>query len=195
MFPGQVAGRDERERKRERVQATWEPLRNHQALAVRQGRINYASEPGPLTPPPVSKKSKPDGMRFDTAKCPASMHSAPCLGILDPLPRNAPTDVLRVKRVSLKSIFLDDSRRLKDISNILYFIFYVFWVRGKMIERIVIFFFYLLIRSFLLINRDKVKECNSVDFSLVLAARSRTMKEWVDRKMAILDRRRVSHTG
>lgn len=64
-----------------------------------------------------------------------------------------------------------------------------------MIERIVIFFFYLLIRSFLLINRDKVKECNSVDFSLVLAARSRTMKEWVDRKMAILDRRRVSHTG
>lgn len=86
-------------------------------------------------------------------------------------------------------------RRMKDISNILYFIFYIFWVRGKMIERIVIFFFYLLIRSFLLINRDKVKECNSVDFSLVLAARSRTMKEWVDRKMAILDRRRVSHTG
>lgn len=124
MFPGQVAGRDERERKRERVQATWEPLRNHQALAVRQGRINYASEPGPLTPPPVSKKSKPDGMRFDTAKCPASMHSAPCLGILDPLPRNAPTDVLRVKRVSLKSIFLDDSRRL--ISRIFYILYFIF---------------------------------------------------------------------
>lgn len=191
MFPGQVAGRDERERKRERVQATWEPLRNHQALAVRQGRINYASEPGPLTPPPVSKKSKPDGMRFDTAKCPASMHSAPCLGILDPLPRNALTDVLRVCRWNPFSSTIHDDWYLE------YFIFYIlyFWVRGKMIERIVIFFFYLLIRSFLLINRDKVKECNSVDFSLVLAARSRTMKEWVDRKMAILDRRRVSHTG
>lgn len=34
-------------------------------------------------------------------------------------------------------------RRMKDISNILYFIFYIFWVRGKMIERIVIFFFFI----------------------------------------------------
>lgn len=160
---------------------------------MRQGRINYASEPGPLTPPPVSKKSKPDGMRFDTAKCPASMHSAPCLGILDPLPRNAPTDVLRVKRVSLKSIFLDSIERYLE-----YFIFYILYFLGKREndrEDRNLFFFYLLIRSCLLINRDKVKECNSVDFSLVLAARSRTMKEWVDRKMAILDRRRVSHTG
>lgn len=79
-----------------------------------------------------------------------------------------------------------------------YFIFYILYFLGKREndrEDRNLFFFYLLIRSCLLINRDKVKECNSVDFSLVLAARSRTMKEWVDRKMAILDRRRVSHTG
>ena len=73
-------------------------------------------------------------MRFDTAKCPASMHSRSIRARLL-CPATHLPDVLTIAtgRASLKSVFLDP-RRLKRYLE--YFIFL-----GKMIEWIVIFFF------------------------------------------------------